>query len=303
MESPISQSRLTSKNRMVLLIVLCITVTAVFVLSLNVENRSGLDVEDKTTEPEVGGHSGDAENLSFVNQYMSFAESESGPYFPEVSTKKTGSSAVPTNQEDDYLLYPLSQEYALPKGYAPSGLVSLSSYDIPRINNQSFNLRSDSAVALEKLSKAFEAEGYKWVVRSAYRSEGTQSTTFNSWVQKEQAKGYSYSEAVARASRYSARPRHSEHQLGTAVDLVLPRLNNAFTQNMWGTPELNWLSQNAHKYGFVISYPQNRESITGYTAEPWHFRYIGEEYATALYDQGYLNPTSPLCLLTYLLSL
>ena len=202
--------------------------------------------------------------------------------------------------ESDYVYYPVNKKYAFPSGYSPSGLVSLANYDVARVGGKTLYLRGNVAVALEDMVSEMGGEGYSVAVRSAYRSESTQVSTFNSWVQKEMAEGYSYNESVARASEYSARPRHSEHQLGTTIDLTLPRLDNAFTQTMWSTPEVAWLMQNAHRYGFVFSYPQNRQLITGYTAEPWHLRYIGITFATELYTQGYLNSNSSLCVFAYL---
>lgn len=325
MESLIRLSKIKPLTRIWLIFGLCVTVTIPFIVALNIEPRSYAknespsesDIAGAESDQPAGDTSEPGESENEIAD-LSFNEYESEEYVPEQTHTSTSSSTSDSSSsgsetadivltdskytESNYLYYPINKKYALPKGFAPSGLVSLSGYDIPRMSNNTYYLKSNAADALEQLVADFEAAGYSGAVRSAYRSESTQESTFNSWVSKEQAKGYSYSEAVARASAYSARPRHSEHQLGTAVDFVLPRLDYAFTQNMWGSPEENWIVANAHKYGFVVSYPQNREEITGYIAEPWHLRYIGVSFATALYNQGYLNSGSQTSAFTYLIN-
>ena len=77
-----------------------------------------------------------------------------------------------------------------------------------------------------------------------------------------------------------APPSFSEHQLGTTVDLTSSSLNYASTSLLFDqTAEYNWLKDNAYKYGFVQSYPKEKESITGFVYEPWHWRFIGSEIA------------------------
>jgi LAS superfamily LD-carboxypeptidase LdcB len=80
--------------------------------------------------------------------------------------------------------------------------------------------------------------------------------------------------------KVSARPGHSEHQTGMAVDI------NDLEQTFENTVEGRWLSLNAWKFGFILRYPKGRESITGYDYEPWHFRYLGSDLAEAVYCSG-----------------
>jgi D-alanyl-D-alanine carboxypeptidase len=108
---------------------------------------------------------------------------------------------------------------------------------------------------------------------------------------------------VRRARVNSARPRHSEHQLGTTIDLVLPRLDNEFSQSMWDTAEVRWLAAHAHEYGFVFSYPDGKSSLTGYSPEPWHLRWVGVTHATAIWNIAYLNSGNSNTVKSYLLSL
>lgn len=122
-----------------------------------------------------------------------------------------------------------------------------------------------------ELSAAAKAEaGLDLGIRSAFRSFETQCFTFN---YKVEINGYEH------ASRYSARPGRSEHQLGTAIDITSASIGWALTQSMGDTPEGRWLAANAYRFGFALSYPQGYESLTGYSYEPWHWRYVGREAA------------------------
>lgn len=85
-----------------------------------------------------------------------------------------------------------------------------------------------------------------------------------------------------KADTYSARAGYSEHQTGLAIDV------NTVDMTFDNTDESNWLSNNCYKYGFVIRYPKDKESITGYMYEPWHIRYVGKDLASKLYNNG--NP-------------
>jgi LAS superfamily LD-carboxypeptidase LdcB len=79
---------------------------------------------------------------------------------------------------------------------------------------------------------------------------------------------------------FSARPGHSEHQTGMAMDII--EASSAFE----GTPAAIWLAENCYKYGFIIRYPKGKENITGYKYEPWHIRYLGKDTAWAVYNSG-----------------
>lgn len=132
--------------------------------------------------------------------------------------------------------------------------------------------------ALQEMFAAAKVDGFELFVKSGFRSYQTQKSLYNSYVKRD---------GLAAADRYSARAGHSEHQTGLAFDIN--KSNSSFA----GSPEANWLADNCYKYGFIIRYPEGKESITGYIYEPWHIRYLGVETATAVYNSG-------LCLEEYL---
>ncbi len=91
------------------------------------------------------------------------------------------------------------------------------------------------------------------------------------------------SRGVEHADVSSAKPGHSEHQLGLAVDVS----NNGRLEESFGNTEVGmFINDNAHNYGFIISYPKGKTDLTGYIYEPWHLRYVGKNYATMIYNSG-----------------
>jgi D-alanyl-D-alanine carboxypeptidase len=114
-------------------------------------------------------------------------------------------------------------------------------------------------------------------VQSAYRSYAEQKIVFDSWVSR---LGY------ARALEVSARPGHSEHQLGLALDFKTKGSTSPFVGD-WGTTAAGkWLKANAWQYGFVNSYPKGDIALTCYDYEPWHYRYFGHDLAAQIQDSG-----------------
>lgn len=91
-----------------------------------------------------------------------------------------------------------------------------------------------------------------------------------------------YKKTDENVDRYSAKPGHSEHQTGLAIDLI----NTESVNIKKFKKEFAWLDTNAYKYGFILRYPKEKESITGYKYEPWHYRYVGKRLAKELYNNG-----------------
>lgn len=154
---------------------------------------------------------------------------------------------------------------------SPDNLVSLSELGYP-----AQMVRTDVYPDLKRLMDDARALGLDMRIVSAFRSYDTQQELFNSY-----AKRYGPSQA----NRFSALPGHSEHQLGTAVDFGNGRSTD-LSDSFFYQPEGQWLYKNAHKYGFVLSYPNDKQAYTGYIFEPWHFRYVGVENAKLLYESG-----------------
>lgn len=139
-------------------------------------------------------------------------------------------------------------------------------------------MRAEVADALVALFDAARAEeGIELQSQSAYRSYATQSTIYANGVA---ANGVEFTD------RFSARPGHSEHQTGLAVDIGVPGGECSFQACFGELPAGVWLAENAHRFGFLLRYPEGAQPIVGFDYEPWHFRYIGVELATEMHEQG-----------------
>ena len=173
------------------------------------------------------------------------------------------------------LLSPVDKDHALPTGYVPPALAAIpGAYLAPGFPGE---LRQEAVNALILMLDDAGAAGHDIRARSAYRSYTTQEATFNYWISV-----LGYDEAI----RVSAMPGHSEHQLGTTADLTSPDVGWDLLESFGSTPAGQWLAAHAHEYGFALSYPAGAETTTGYSYEPWHFRYIGEAEAQAWKTSG-----------------
>ena len=133
---------------------------------------------------------------------------------------------------------------------------------------------------LQEMFNAARAQGYGLFVREGYRTQEEQQQLMNEKIEAYENEGHSKSEAKKLAEQWVAIPGTSEHQLGIAVDI------NADTTKSSSDDVYNWLAENAHTYGFIKRYPSNKTDITGVINEPWHYRYVGKEAASAIYSQG-----------------
>ena len=165
--------------------------------------------------------------------------------------------------------------------YVNGILIVNKTYSLPRDYDPG-SLSADVKNAFDEMQNVAKNDNIKLWIASGYRSYSLQTNLYNSYVLKD---------GKAKADTYSARPGHSEHQTGLAMDL------NIIDSSFEGTPEAIWIEKNCYKYGFIIRYPKGKEEITGYKYEPWHVRYLGKELAEKVYNTGktleeYLNITS-----------
>ena len=166
----------------------------------------------------------------------------------------------------------VNKYYQLDNDYYYGELVTMDkAYD----NKSGSKLNKEAYAAFQKLVDAGEKEGYHIRNNSAYRSYNTQSGLYNN---------YKNSNGLTWADKWSARPGHSEHQTGLALDVGVK--NEYSLGKFEGSPEFTWMKNNAHLYGFILRYPKGKEYITGYGYEPWHYRYVGVDVATYIYENN-----------------
>ena len=133
------------------------------------------------------------------------------------------------------------------------------------------------------------ADGVELTVVSAYRSVRKQQENLESYIQRLIRSGYSSKEARVLAEKEIALPYTSEHNAGLALDILTPdwwETHDDVTDDFENTEQFRWLSENAHKYGFILRYPREYENVTGIIYEPWHYRFIGVYYAGKVKESG-----------------
>lgn len=182
---------------------------------------------------------------------------------------------VPTSftQYDQWQWTLVDTHFRLPADYAPPDLVSTAQAGL----NGDQQIRSLVIPHLKALAQAAAAAGHPIAVQSGYRSYHTQVVTFQYWVKVD---GYAY------ALKSSARPGHSEHQLGTAMDLRAKGGKAPWDYPDWAATATGaWVAANAWRFGFVMSYPRGHEADACYMYEPWHYRFLGVQAAKQIHDQ------------------
>ena len=160
-----------------------------------------------------------------------------------------------------------------PLTYVPPDLVA------PRVlHTNAPLLRKDAAAAVERMFAGASSQGVHLVSTSTYRSYA---------MQKQVLAEDTAQSGAAYANTLDMHPGYSEHQTGWAIDIgshTRPAVD--FDAAMARTPEGEWLAANAWRYGFILSYPKDRETFTGILFEPWHFRYVGTALADELHRTG-----------------
>ncbi|EAZ85850.1 hypothetical protein BB14905_07454 [Bacillus sp. B14905] len=132
--------------------------------------------------------------------------------------------------------------------------------------------------ALNQMLEAAKQQGFDLVAFSGYRSFEYQTTLYNNYVNRDGQEA---------ADRYSARPGYSEHQTGLAFDIGERGKEDVWLTEEFGeTPAGQWLFAHAQEYGFILRFPQNKEEITGYMYESWHYRYVGKDVAKEIAKQS-----------------
>ena len=149
-------------------------------------------------------------------------------------------------------------------------------------------MEASAALAAEALVRELHARGYEHIViTSGYRDYAYQQILFNTYLGNEQTKhpDWTLEQCRAEVLTYSALPGESEHQTGLCMDLIStnnPVLDATFADD----PAYAWLVDNAHCFGFILRYPEGDEDVTGYSYEPWHYRFVGVDAASKIYKKG-----------------
>ena len=277
------KKKLKIKN---ILILILIIVAIIIIFNLNNKDNKDNKNNSKEEKTKVTKKLNSTEDYfknekyfieDYLDRYLSYFESNKDLSYKEIVTR--------VNSNLDYKFYEdinkadtskgmytlVNKFYYLDKNYVPDDLETFS-------NKYSRDTASLVKVAYDnfvKMADAMEKLGMGIKVTTGYRGYNFQSTLYNNYVN---------SDGVEAADTYSARPGFSEHQLGYSADIM--NKDGYSFGNFEYTKEFEWLQNNAHKYGFILRFPKDKEYITGYEYESWHYRYVGKDIATYIYENN-----------------
>lgn len=215
--------------------------------------------------------------FDYLERYLDYYKDNKSLDYNEIITR--------VNSNLDYTFYTDSKEADLSKGmltlvnkfyyldsnYIPENIVSADS----KYTSGNGKLNKTAYENFVKMADAANNEGLTLKITTGYRDYNFQSILYNNYVK---------ADGVKNADTYSARPGYSEHQLGYSADLT--NANHVGFDEFEYTKEYEWLQNNAYKYGFIMRYPKDKEYITGYIFESWHYRYVGVEIASYIYENN-----------------
>ena len=253
-------------------LIIIIIVGGIFIMSNNNEKKQHDKIADiKTNNTKENSDTKDNnkdeiktnKNLEKApTTYEEFQELKDGEYVTEkgYTLKITNGATYIDNQ------IIVNKTYKLSENYIPENTKEKITTD--KCNNCIIDEAYDK---FKEMQADASTLGLNIYISSGYRSYNYQQKLYNN---------YSAVNGDEEADRYSAKPGHSEHQTGTCFDL------NTIDSSFANTDEGKYVDSNAYRYGFIIRFPEGKEDKTGYLYEPWHLRYVGEELAKKLYNNG-----------------
>lgn len=251
--------RINKKGKIVLIILLILLIFGIYLIINNKEKQSHLD---SNINLEVEN---DSEKKVITNDVE--YELRDGEVIVGTTNKGYKITELDGVTYIDGILL-VNKTYPLPSTYQPKNpykeITSDYLYGADYIEDYVME-------AYLKMESDAKKEGLSLRITSGYRSYNVQNDLYNNYVTRD---------GKEEADTYSARAGHSEHQSGLCFDL------NGTNTNFINTPEGKWLNDNSYKYGFILRYPNGATNYTGYMYEGWHFRYVGVELATKLYNNG-----------------
>ncbi len=259
----------------VLMILLAVTHIGTEIMYLNIENRElerVVSENQKALSMVQKNNFTLRSNLIALRESLKIADETNTNFKVQIENINTAVGVLEKlSKTDEVLLKKYSKVFFLNENYSPEKLSEVSQKYLLEVERPVL-IHTDVLKHLENMLQNASSSLKNIVVASAFRSFAEQAGL------KSQYK-VTYGSG---ANKFSADQGYSEHQLGTTVDLTTPTLGALLTQ-FEKTEEYKWLQENAHKYGFVLSYPRENKY---YIYEPWHWRFVGVSLATRLHIDG-----------------
>jgi len=224
---------------------------------IDVENYSAEISEQYTLDDLLEAH----------EQYLNVSEEKD----EDVSEE----TAVQEFLADDWKLVLVNKQHPIPDNYT---------FELEVIKD---GMQCDKRIMEDLLTMMSEAraQGINLAIRSPYRTLDRQIYLFNRKVNLYMGQGMSYMDAYKTTAEYVTVPGASEHQIGLALDITSDTYYT-LDENFENTAEGKWLAEHSYEYGFILRYPKGKEYITSIGYEPWHFRYVGVDAATIIWENN-----------------
>ena len=267
----------TAVKKLLLILLLAAVLAGAFfaAYSFTMKRDNGPVVPAEPAATQYAGQPVTADGQTAAPEQTAVPEETSSP--AEQTTDALVTTDAAATAAPETTAAPSAPADAVSPTYIGGILVVNKSYPLPRSYNPG-GLTDECENAFDQMQAAAEDEGLDLYIASGFRSYDLQSSLYQR---------YCNEDGQAAADTYSARPGHSEHQSGLAIDL------NSISSDFAYTAEGQWVAEHCWEYGFILRYPADKVSITGYMYEPWHIRYVGRDNARAIYSSG-------LCLEEYL---
>lgn len=188
-------------------------------------------------------------------------------------------------ERPDGLPLVVNRSEPLPENYQSYDLVTMNRYcdsSVVKIKYKGTLAEREAVDALMVMLRAAKADGIgNWQISAAYRDRAYQQRLFDNKVSSlMKENGLSRSKAVSAARKTVADPGTSEHHLGVCFDITVPGVSFS------GTKQHKWIAEHCWEYGFILRYTKEKSDITGFSAEAWHYRWVGREHAEAMHREN-----------------
>jgi D-alanyl-D-alanine carboxypeptidase len=266
-----------AKNVIIVVLIILILLLVVFIVSL-------FDSPPKSeSEPGVSG----ASTSKSENFWDIFKDKTETPP-PETEILIITTTTAETEEEladNEWALFLVNNENPIPTNYDEILEDDIGLTLVFR-DYRDYYLDSRAAPYLERLLADSKEDGVDLYIMSTYRTQEYQQQNLDNSVSDRMANGMDYEAAYADAITNVAIPGKSEHNAGLAIDIMTPSYTSMDDDGFKNTLEYEWLIDNAHKYGFILRYPEGKQDITGIIYEPWHYRFVGVYHATKIMESG-----------------
>ena len=266
-------SKRALRTKIILLVILAVIMIPLIILYKSVGDTTPRIKLYNRNQTESSSENQEEQTAEPQTEQQTEPAAEEPQAVPETkAAEKKPATVIPITDAEKWNLAIINTKYPLPDSYAPT----LSS----AINGSNIQLDSRVSEHYAEMYAAAKLSGCVLTPYSGYHTYALQENTFNRKVNFYVNKGMSAEEANQKASAQVLPAGCSEHNAGLAMDIV------SASSDFINTKEYKWLCENAHNYGFILRYPEDKTAITGMNFEPWHWRYVGTQAAKEMKEKN-----------------